>query len=101
MGRTRKTKAKVTPYVPTGIDNTAIAVAISNMKTHAERMEHMKDLNEAHTNLCYILSMQMGLPRTIAKLPSREERKQAWEELPDNSCKSLVKFRVIQIFKRR
>jgi hypothetical protein len=101
MGRTRKTKAKPPPYIPSGINHTSIAVTIGNMKTHAERMEHMKDLNEGHVNLCYLLSMQMGLPKTIARLPSREERKQAWEELPDNSCKSLVKFRVIQIFKRR
>jgi len=44
--------------------------------------------------------MQMSLPETIANLPSREERQKAWEELPENSMKDMVKHRVITIFKK-
>ena len=42
----------------------------------------------------------MSLPKTIYKLPTREERRKAWEELPDNSMKDMVKARVIKLFNK-
>lgn len=76
------------------------ANAIGKLKTHKERLKYMQDLPQGFQNLCYLLSMQMSLPETIANLPTREERKKAWEELPDNSMKDMVKHRVITIFKK-
>ena len=83
------------------IDTGAYALAIGNLKTHKERLEYMEDLSPGFQNLCYLLAMQMSLPETIASLPSREERARAWEELPDNSMKDMVRARVIKIFKER
>ena len=60
----------------------------------------MKGLSPGCINLCYLLAMQMSLPKTIARLKTREERRRAWEELPDNSMKDMVKQRVIKIYKR-
>jgi hypothetical protein len=46
----------------------------------------------------------MGIPKTIADLPTREERKKAWEELPEHTktmkgMKNMVYHRVVRIFK--
>lgn len=76
------------------------ANAIGKLKNHNERIDYMSDLTLGFQQLCYLLSMQMSLPETIANLPSREERKKAWEELPENSMKDMVKHRVITIFKK-
>jgi|TARA_R100000734_G_C3318882_1_gene113655 hypothetical protein len=83
------------------IDTAAYAMKIGEMKTHQERMDYMKGLSPGCINLCYLLAMQMSLPKTIARLKTREERRRAWEELPDNSMKDMVKQRVIKIYKER
>jgi hypothetical protein len=82
------------------IDVAGYANAIGKLKTHNERLNYMSDLTLGFQQLCYLLSMQMSLPETIANLPSREERQKAWEELPENSMKDMVKHRVITIFKK-
>jgi hypothetical protein len=46
----------------------------------------------------------MGLAQTIANLPTREERKKAWDELPEHNAtfegmKNMVYHRVVNIFK--
>jgi hypothetical protein len=82
------------------IDVAGYANAIGKLKTHNERINYMSDLTLGFQQLCYLLSMQMSLPETIANLPSREERQKAWEELPENSMKDMVKHRVITIFKK-
>tara|TARA_R110002012_G_scaffold272981_2_gene458771 strand:- start:5220 stop:5531 length:312 start_codon:yes stop_codon:yes gene_type:complete len=86
------------------IDHLRMADQISKMKAHKERVDYMGGLDEKHANLCYILSMQGNLSKTIANLPTREERRKAWEELPDHTrslhqCKDLVKHRVKLMFK--
>jgi len=88
------------------IDHLRMADKISEMKTHKERIDYMNGLDEKHLNLCYLLSMQGNLSKTIAALPTREERKKAWEELPESTrslhqCKDLVRHRVIRVFKLR
>ena len=82
------------------IDMAAYAEAIGNLKTHKERVDYMQGLSPGFQNLCYLLAMQMSLPKTISKLPTREERRRAWEELPDNSMKDMVKARVIKLFNK-
>jgi hypothetical protein len=82
------------------VDVAKYANVIGKLKTHKERLNYMSDLNKGFQNLCYLLCMQMSLPETIANLPTREERQKAWEELPDNSMKDMVKHRVITIFKK-
>jgi hypothetical protein len=81
-----------------------MADKIAEMKTHKERIDYMDGLDEKSINLCYLLSMQGNLSKTIANLPTREERRKAWQELPDNTrslhqCKGLVKNRVKLMFK--
>jgi hypothetical protein len=56
--------------------------------------------------MLYLLSMQMGICNTIARLSTREKRKKAWEELPDHnkalkSMKGIVYNRVVRKFKRK
>lgn len=79
---------------------------ISFLKTHKERLEYMSDLDEKFHDLVYLTSMQMGLAKTISNLPNREERKKAWQELPEHNVtfknmKDMVYHRVLQIFKER
>ena len=86
------------------IDHLRMADKIAEMKTHKERIDYMDGLDEKSINLCYLLSMQGNLSKTIANLPTREERRKAWQELPDNTrslhqCKDLVKNRVKLMFK--
>lgn len=83
------------------IDHLAYAHAISLLKSHKERVNYLSDLGDGYPDLIYLLSMQMGLAKTIASLPDRGERKKAWEELPNNSMKSMVYHRVVDIFKRK
>jgi len=85
-------------------DQLAYAHAISKLKTHEERMDYMADIDEKFHDIVYLTSMQMALPRTIASLPTREERKKAWDELPEHNktfvgMKSMVYHRVVDIFK--
>lgn len=88
------------------IDTLRYANQISLLKTHKERIEYMSDIDEKWQDLVYLLSMQMAIPKTIANLPTREERKKAWEELPEHNrtmrgMKDMVYHRVIKIFKDR
>merc|ERR1711991_694652 len=48
----------------------------------------------------------MSIAYTIADLPNREERKKAWQELPEHNrtfknMKDMVYHRVIRIFKEK
>ena len=77
---------------------------ISLLPTQAQRIAYISDLDEKFHDLVYLLSMQMGIPKTIADLPTREERKKAWEELPEHTktmkgMKNMVYHRVVRIFK--
>lgn len=88
------------------IDTLRYANQISLLKTHKERIEYMSDIDEKWQDLVYLLGMQMAIPKTIANLPTREERKKAWEELPEHNrtmkgMKDMVYHRVIKIFKDR
>ena len=79
---------------------------ISKFKSHQERMLYLSDLDEKFHDLVYLVAMQMALPQTIADLPSREERKKAWEELPEHNktfkgMKDMVYHRVVRIFKEQ
>lgn len=64
------------------IDVAGYANAIGKLKTHNERIDYMSDLTLGFQQLCYLLSMQMSLPETIANLPSREERKRLGKSCP-------------------
>ena len=86
------------------IDNLQYAYEISLLKTHKERKEYLSDVDENWHDLIYLTAMQMGLPNTIASLPSREERKEAWNQLPDHTralkgMKDMVYHRVVRLFK--
>ena len=88
------------------INTLRYAHEISLLKSHQERIEYMSDIDEKWFDLVYLLSMQMAIPKTIADLPTREERKKAWEELPEHNrtmkgMKDMVYHRVISIFKNR
>ena len=87
-------------------DTLTYSFKISKIKSHKERMLYMSDLDEKFHDLVYLVSMQMGLPQTIADLPTREERKKAWEELPEHNrtfkgMKDMVYHRVVKIFKEQ
>ena len=87
-------------------DTLTYSFEISKIKSHKERMLYMSDLDEKFHDLVYLVSMQMGLPQTIADLPTREERKKAWEELPEHNrtfkgMKDMVYHRVVKIFKEQ
>jgi hypothetical protein len=88
------------------IDTLRYANQISLLKTHQERINYMSDIDENFHDLVYLLSMQMAIPKTIANLPTREERKKAWEELPEHNktmkgMKDMVYHRVIRIFRKK
>jgi|TARA_R100000149_G_C5878287_1_gene142493 hypothetical protein len=87
-------------------DTLTYSFEISKIKSHKERMLYMSDLDEKFHDLVYLVCMQMGLPQTIADLPTREERKKAWEELPEHNrtfkgMKDMVYHRVVRIFKEQ
>ena len=78
---------------------------ISLMKSHQERISYLDDIDEKFIDLVYLTSMQMGIVNTIADLPTREERKKAWDELPEHtrsmkSMKDMVYHRVVRKFKK-
>lgn len=86
------------------VDALAYAYNIGLLNSHKERLEYISDIDEKWFDLVYLLSMQMGIPQTIANLPTREERKKAWEELPEHNktmkgMKDMVYHRVVRIFK--
>lgn len=86
------------------VDTLSYAYQISLLKSHQDRIKYMSDIDEKWFDLVYLLSMQMAIPHTIASLPTREERKKAWEELPEHNktmkgMKNMVYHRVIRIFK--
>jgi len=75
------------------------------MKSHQERISYLDDIDEKFIDLVYLTSMQMGIVNTIADLPTREERKKAWDELPEHtrsmkSMKDMVYHRVVRKFKK-
>lgn len=77
------------------------AYKISLMKSHQERMNYLDDIDENFVDLVYLTSMQMGIVNTIADLPTREERKKAWDELPEHTrsmkgMKDMVYHRVVR-----
>jgi len=77
---------------------------ISLMKSHQERMNYLDDIDENFVDLVYLTSMQMGIVNTIADLPTREERKKAWDELPEHTrsmkgMKDMVYHRVVRKFR--
>mgnify|MGYP003131857165 FL=1 len=86
------------------IDTLRYANQISKIKRHKERLDYIKDVPKKYHQLIYLLAMQMRLPQTISELPTREERKKAWEELPEHNktlkgMKNMVYHRVVRIFK--
>ena len=86
------------------VDALAYAYNIGLLNSHKERLEYISDIDEKWFDLVYLLSMQMGIPQTIANLPTREERKKAWGELPEHNktmkgMKDMVYHRVVRIFK--
>ena len=88
------------------INTLRYANEISLLKTHQQRLAYMSDIDEKFYDLVYLLAMQMAIPKTIASLPTREERKKAWEELQEpnrtmKGMKDMVYHRVIKIFKNR
>ena len=56
---------------------------IALLKSHEERIKYMSDIDEKYHDSVYLTCMQMGLAKTISNLPTREERKKAWQELPE------------------
>ena len=87
------------------IDTLKYAFEISKMPTHKQRLDYLNDVDEKFYDLLYLLAMQMGISNTIAKLPTREKRKKAWEELPEHNrtmkgMKQMVYHRVVKKFKR-
>jgi len=88
-----------------GLDSLAYAHQISKLKSHKERMDYISDVDEKAHDLLYLLCMQMALPKTIASLPTREERKKAWDELPEHTrslkgMKNMVYHRVVRLFRK-
>jgi len=87
------------------IDTLKYAFEISKLPTHKQRLDYLNDVDEKFYDLLYLLAMQMGISNTIAKLPTREKRKKAWEELPEHNrtmkgMKQMVYHRVVKKFKR-
>ena len=85
-------------------DQLAYANKLGKLKSHQERLEYLSDIDEKFHDIVYLTSMQMGLAQTIANLPTREERKKAWDELPEHNAtfegmKNMVYHRVVNIFK--
>ena len=79
---------------------------IALLKTHEERMKYMSDIDEKYHDSVYLTCMQMGLAKTISNLPTREERKKAWQELPEHNItfknmKDMVYHRILNIFKEK
>jgi Cys-tRNA synthase (O-phospho-L-seryl-tRNA:Cys-tRNA synthase) len=67
-------------------------------------MNYLSDIDENFIDLVYLTSMQMGIVNTIAELPTREERKKAWDELPEHTrsmkgMKDMVYHRVVRKFR--
>jgi Cys-tRNA synthase (O-phospho-L-seryl-tRNA:Cys-tRNA synthase) len=67
-------------------------------------MNYLSDIDENFIDLVYLTSMQMGIVNTIADLPTREERKKAWDELPEHTrsmkgMKDMVYHRVVRKFR--
>jgi|TARA_Y100000385_G_C12733237_1_gene483633 Cys-tRNA synthase (O-phospho-L-seryl-tRNA:Cys-tRNA synthase) len=67
-------------------------------------MNYLDDIDENFVDLVYLTSMQMGIVNTIADLPTREERKKAWDELPEHTrsmkgMKDMVYHRVVRKFR--
>jgi len=88
------------------IDTLSYAYNISKMTSQKDRAVYLADVDEKFYELIYLLSMQMAIPQTIADLPSREERRRAYEELPEHtkklkSMKEVVYYRVIRTFNER
>jgi hypothetical protein len=88
------------------IDTLKYADAIGKIATHKQRIEYLQDVDEKFYDLLYLLAMQMGIVNTIAKLPTREERKKAWEELPEHNrtmkgMKQMVYHKVVRKFKNK
>jgi len=88
------------------IDTLTYAYKIAKMESQKEREKYLEDVDEKFYDLLYLLSMQMGICNTIARLSTREKRKKAWEELPDHtrslkSMKGMVYSRVVRKFKRK
>ena len=87
------------------IDTLKYAFEISKLPTHKQRLDYLNDVDEKFYDLLYLLAMQMGISNTIARLPTREKRKKAWEELPEHNrtmkgMKQMVYHRVVKKFKR-
>ena len=87
------------------IDTLKYAFEISKLPTHKQRLDYLNDVDEKFYDLLYLLAMQMGISNTIAKLPTREKRKKAWQELPEHNrtmkgMKQMVYHRVVKKFKR-
>ena len=79
---------------------------ISKLATHQERLDYISDVDEKFHDLVYLVAMQMAIAYTIADLPNREERKKAWQELPEHNrtfknMKDMVYHRVVKIFKEQ
>ena len=79
---------------------------IALLKPHKERIDYLSDLDEKYHNSVYLTCMQMGLAQTISRLPTRAERKKAWEELPEHdttfkNMKDMVYHRILNIFKEK
>jgi len=88
------------------IDTLSYAYNISKMPSQKDRATYLADVDEKFHELIYLLSMQMAIPQTIATLPNREERKKAYEDLPEHtkrlkSMKGVVYHRVIRMFNER
>lgn len=88
------------------IDTLSYAYHIARLDSQDERKKYLEDVDEKFYDLLYLLSMQMGICNTIARLSTREKRKKAWEELPDHtrslkSMKGMVYSRVVRKFKRK
>ena len=67
-------------------------------------MNYLSDIDENFIDLVYLTSMQMGIVNTIAELPTREERKKAWDELPEHTrsmkgMKDMIYHRVVRKFR--
>ena len=85
-------------------DQLAYADKLAKIKSHKERLVYLSDIDEKFHDIVYLTCMQMALAKTIADLPTREERKKAWDELPEHNktfegMKNMVYHRVVNIFK--
>lgn len=87
------------------IDVLTYSYQISLLKSHKERLDYLSDLDTKWHDLIYLTAMQMNMPKTIASLPSREKRKEAWDELPSHTkalegMKNMLYHKVVTIFKK-